>query len=485
MYKIKEFKALIYTIVFLAFFLCWPIESTAENTGEMPVYMKEVRYSSGGANVQEQASNKAARIKIIKSTFEQEVSGEQGAGGWVFLILETQWENIHPKQKVEKDKLEGKTDKTMGVKTFAQRKSKKKKEYVEVDVAYMIEKFFDHAYLLADGLAFSLHRVTEDIPGGVNLHEAFTIPKKGDVLKVNFVYSIPKSAENLGFQFFDYEYGHILLPIQGGLKEARGTGGPPGKVLSQTKSDLVEIAAHSLDFQREYAEEEAPDGWHFAVVQMSGKSLSGENIRDIVQIKPEEYTWITTDGGYLYYSIGGSTTEEGMIRFTPEVYQYEELAFLVPLSAQEFRLGVRIRNDVYQLELTDTKPKGFPKAIATHRDGDTMEVLVFGTRKEEGKIILDLGIRSLVDSSGLEIQMDAQFILLVDGEEVYVDEEATDVLPHRPPEPFIVPPKTSLRFELAYNTEDSPSALRFRGYESEERLKLSNIGKGSLVNKTY
>jgi len=427
--------------------------------------------SSGYASSEEKASNKAVSVKILKHSTQSEVSGEQASKGRVFLILETEWENIHPKQKVDKDKLEGKTDRTMGVSGLTGKK-KKKTEYVEVDVAYMIEKLFDHAYLVADGLAYPLHEMTENVPEGVALREPFTIAKQGEKRKAVFVYSIPEEAENLGFQFFDYQYGHVLLPIQGDLKVAQGLGKPPGKILGQIKANLVEIAAHSVDFQNFYVDDEAPEDWQYAVVQLSGKSLSGKNIKDIVQIEPTEYTWVQTEGGYLYYASGGSTTEEGMIRFTPEIFQHQELAFLVPSSSQVTQLGIRLRNDVFQLNLTDAKPKEMPKAIATHRDGDVMEVMVFGMREEDGKVIMDLGIQSLA-TSGIEIQRNAQFMLVVDEKRISIEDSLTDELPHRPPSPFIIPPKTFVRFELAFETDAPPNSLYYRGYRSENYFKLS------------
>lgn len=451
-----KFWLLVYPVLFVFIFFFFLLQLPAGNLRGIPGYEKKPNLPFFWENIVEKNANKAVSIKIVKSTFKPEVADLHAPQGWIFLILETQWENIHPKQKVEKKKLEGKTDRTMGVSTFAG--GKKKTEYVDVDVAYMIEEFFNHAYLIADGLAYPLNKLTEEIPGGVDLKNPFTIAKKGEVRKANFVYLIPKAAKSLGFQFFDYDYGHILLPIQGNLKEARGIGGPPGKVLSHIKSDFVEIAAHSLDFQTEYAGEKAAEGWHYAVVRLSGKSLSGKRIKNIVQINPKEYAWVTTNDGYFYYSAGGSTTAEGLIRFTPEIYEYQELAFLVPLSAKVFRLGIRLKNDVFNLDLTKVKPQARPKAVATHRDGETMEVMVFGLRRESGKVILNLGIQSLV-TSGLEIQMDAQFILNADGEKCHVDGDATAALAHRPPDPFIVPPGIFVRFEIAYDTDASPSSL--------------------------
>ncbi|MFQ5721594.1 MAG: hypothetical protein ACE5GI_03810 [Candidatus Aminicenantales bacterium] len=462
MIKIKKSSISASSALFLFFFLFFSLIVGAKNIEGSTNYEEKIV---------EKNANKAVAIKIVKSTFKQEVADLQAPEGWTFLILETQWENIHPKQKVEKKKLEGKTDRTMGVSTFAGGKKKKKTEYVMADVAYMVEEMFNHAYLVADGLAFPLHRITEEIPEGIKLYEPFTIAKKGEVRRADLVYLIPAGAANLGFQFFDYEYGNILLQLKGDLTKARGSDQPPGKVLGTIKNEYVQIAAHSLDFRRSYNEEEAPEGWQFAVVKLSGKSFSGKDIKkNIVQINPTEYTWVTTEGGYLYYCVAGSTTDEGLIRFTPEIYEYQELAFLVPFSAKVYRLGVRIKNDVLNLDLTQDKPPARPEAIANHQDGETMEVMIFGLRQKRDQVILNMGIQSLA-KSGLEIQMADQFILNADGQKIYVDEESTSAITHRPPEPFIIPPGMFVRFELAFETNKAPTSLYFRGYESEAILK--------------
>ena len=421
----------------------------------------------------EKAANKAVSVSILKSTTAQEISGEKVSGGRVFIVLETEWENIHPKQKVEKDKLEGKTDRTMGVGTLAGRKQKKKTEYVEVDVAYMVKKLYDHAYLVADGLAYSLHDLTKSVSEGIDLTEPFTIAKQGEKRKAILIYSIPEDTKSFGFQFFDYEYGHILLPVKGNIADAKGKGNPPGEVLDQIQSPLVEIAVHSFEFQNTYEEDKAPEGWAYAKVQISGKSLSGKNVKDIVQIEPTEYTWVVTEGGYLYYAIGGSVTEQGMIRFTPEIYQHQELVFLVPHSSHVTQLGIRLRNDVFQMKLADAKSEGKPDASATHRDGDVMEVMLFDVRVEDGQVILDLGIQSL-STSGIEIQRDAQFMLVVDDEKIPPNDSLTNNLFHRPPNPFTIPPKTFVRFGLAFETPKSPTSLYYRGYRSENYFRLSD-----------
>ena len=468
MKKSKTFVFVFFVIVFISSLILLSMSSKIRAN---PISGKHAGYAIGDDTLKMQSANKAARVIIITNRFEQEIEGSQAPEGWRFVVLETRWENIHPKQKIEKDKLEGKTDRTMGVKTFARKEEKKKEDFVEVDVAYMIEKIINHAYLVADGLGFSLNGVTEDIPDGANLEETFTLSKYGEIRSVNFAYLIPERIENLGFRFFDYEYGHIDIPIRGDMKKALGTDGLLGDVISRTKNDAVEVAVHSFNLQEDYDDEEAPEDWRYAIIHLSGKSFLGNKVRDIIQIEPEEYTWVTAEGGYFYYCEGGSTTEEGMIRFTPEVFQHQELAFLIPASDQLSQLGLRIRNDVLMLDLTEKKPKSLPKPLASHQDGDIMEVRFYGVQKKNGQVIVDLGIQSF-ETSGIEIQRDAQFMIVIDDEKISLDDSLTDELLHRPPTPFIIPPKTFVRFELAFETDASPTSLYYRGYESENFFSL-------------
>ena len=424
---------------------------------------------------EETAANKAAKANLIQFSMNTELAGQKAPQGKIYVLLQTEWENIHPKQKVKKSDLEGKQDRTMGVGQLREgKKEEKKEDYVDMDVPYVIPNFFDHAYLLADGQTYSLDKLTEVIPDGYSLDKDFTIPKLGERKKVQLVYLVPAEAKNIAFQFFDYSYGHILVSVKGDQKLSVGKGAPAGRYLDQIKDSMVEMAAQAIHFRDAYKEEEAPEGWRYAVAELSGKSLSGSaEMGNIIQIQPEENIWVTTKEGYLYYSCGGSTTDDGFIRFTPEFSQNQEVAFLVPSSIKDYALGLRIQNRVYTLKLGPAFQAEIPKAVASHRDGKTMEVFLYGLRKEGDNIVLDLGIKSLVQS-GLEIQSDQQFILKGGEEDVYPEETATQELPHRPPTPFVIPPQAFVRFELAFTFEGIPSSLYYRGYESEKYFELKS-----------
>ena len=430
------------------------------------------------ASVTEQTANKAAKVTVIESGFEKEVASSAAPAGKSFFVLETEWKNIHPKQKITKSQLEGKQDRTMGVGGLmgSGGKSEKKEEMVDADVAYLVPSFLDHAYLLADGETYALDKLTETVPGGVGLKKDFLLPKQGDVKKARFVYLLPDNAKNIAFQFFDYSFGHILIPLKGDLKLAAGAGAAKSKSLGQIKDEFLELSATALDFRADYGEEKAPEGWRCAVVKLSGKSLSGSGSgKAIVQIEPKEYVWLATKNGHIYYSIGGSTTDDGFLRFTPDFFQSQEVAFVVPASEKEFSLGLRVQNRVYALAL-GAPPATAPtiQPLAGHKDGETMEVMLFGARREKGLVILDLGIRSLV-MSGLEIQTEQQFILKAGGKDIFFDKDATNALFHRPPTPFTVPPQTFVRFELAYESASAPEILYYRGFKSEARLALPGL----------
>jgi hypothetical protein len=439
----------------------------------LSVFLAAFSLAGQGASREEMPANKAVKARLLRFSVHDEVAGQASPQGKGYVLLQMEWENIHPLQKVKKSDLEGKPDRTMGAARLREgKKEEKKEEYVDADVPYVIPNFFDHAYLLADGQTYPLDMLTEKIPGGISLKSEFNLSKLGDSRTVQLVFLAPKEAVNMAFQFFDYANGHILIPVKGEVKLAVGRDAPAGRYLDQIKDSLVEIAALSFGFRDAYGEEEAPEGWRYAVVELSGKSLAGSAaMGNIVQLEPAENIWVTTKEGHLYYSSGGSTTEDGFIRFTPEFSQNQEVAFLVPSSISEYALGLRLQDRVYTLKIDPEYRTVTANPLTTHRDGRTMEVSLYGLRKERGYFVLDLGIKSLV-KSGIEIQSGQQFILKGGEEDAYPEETATQALAHRPPTPFVIPPETFIRFELAYAIKGIPAVLYYRGYESEANIPL-------------
>lgn len=422
------------------------------------------------------ARNKAVEIEVFANLDQPKIFGSHAPNGRTFVVVDTRWRNVHPKQRVSKNA--SAADRTMGVGSLGVGSSGggggSARDSIDADVAYQVPRLADHVYLVADGMATSLHSATEEIPGGPKIGTAFTIKKLGETRDARLAFIAPAGAKNVAIQFLDYEYGHVLVPIRGDSKKAAGDGKPPGNVLDKAQLTKLDIAAHSIAFNPDFAGVAAPQGWRFAVVQLGGRSRSVTGkLGDIVQVDPLKFIWLEGDGGYVYPAAAGSTNAGGVLRFTPEIYQTQDVAFLVPAGADRFRLGLRADKEVARLGVTDKKPGGIPGAKQTHKDGNTMEILLLGSRQEGQQLILDLAIKPLdTKGQGIDITADQQFLLVTPGGEVRPDMTASWNLINRPPRPFVVQPGTPVRFELAFPGGGTPTALRVRGFESEGRLKL-------------
>lgn len=421
------------------------------------------------------ARNTAVEIEVLGSGMQPAIFGSQAPAGTTFMVLDTRWRNVHSKQRMDKGASEGKVDRTMGVGGFAGGKSGgSAADSIDVDVAYQVPKLFDHVYLVSDGAATALHTATEEIPGGARINEAFTIARFGQTRDARFAFVIPGNAKNVALKFFDYEYGHILVPIRGNAESAAGSGAPSGKVLAKAQTAKLDLAAHALSFKSEFNGSAAPQGWRYALVQLGGRSRSSSGkVGDIVQIDPLKFIWLEGNGGYVYPSTGGSTTGSGLLRFTPEMYQTQEVAFLVPANADRFRVGLRAENEVARLAITDKKPDGVPRARGAFKDGNTMEVMVIGTRQEGDNLIADLAVKPLdTKGQGIEITPEQQFIIVTGAGEVQADMSASWNRLNKPPQPFVVPPDTPVRFELVFPGRAAATGLKIRGFESEGQIKL-------------
>jgi hypothetical protein len=343
-----------------------------------------------------------------------------------------------------------------------------------MDVAYKVPKLSNHVYALADGQAIALHPVTAELPGGTDPDAPFGIAKLGEVKNLRLAYLIPGNVKNLALQFFDYNNGHLLIPLRGDAELAKNSKDARRDVLDEISNDVIELAALRLDFADTYGGQDADPGWRFAVVKLGGQSMSGQDgsMGKILQFDPTKYTWANTDGGFVYYANAGSTDAKGNILFTPEIYQQQEVAFLVPESAERLSMGLRINRDVVTLALTDKSPRPMPNARERHQDGDVMEILFHGSRRDGDFLILDLGIKPLAKGKGLEVRTAQQFLLQTADGELRFDRRATAALTGHPPDPLVVPPGVEVRFELAYKTTESPTALRVRGFRSEGRFEL-------------
>ena len=445
--------------------------STVTRVTDIPRIL--VAQPKAGAAPLASARNTAVEIEVIATGTQPSIFGNAAPTGSNFFVVDTRWRNIHTKQRMDKAASQGQADRTMGVGSLsAGRAAGTAADSVDMDVAYQVPRLVDHVYMVADGIATALHAVTEEIPGGANIGKTFTVAKLGETRDARMAFVAPSAAKNIALQFFDYKYGHVLVPIRGDAKRAAGDGTPPAGAIDKAQTTKLDVAAHSLTFRPEYGGTAAPSGWRYAIAQLGGRSRSVRTgVGDIVQIDPAKFIWLEGDGGYVYPSVAGSTTKQGVLRFTPEIYQMQEVAFLVPAAADRFALGLRAETEVVKLAVTGKKPGGLPKEKKSYKDGNTMEVLLLGSRQEGANTVLDLAIRPLeTKGQGIDISPDQQFTLVTAAGELRPDMPASWSRTNKPPQPFAVPPGTPVRFELVFATSAAPTALKIRGFQSAGQI---------------
>ena len=417
-------------------------------------------------------SNRAVRVTAMGVSRQRGLFGTEAPPGWTFLVVSTEWENIHPRQRVRKDR---RPDRTMGLGNFANATpAPSSSDMVEADVAYQVPAFVDHAYVVVDGRSRSLHAITEAVEDGARLRDEFTLPRLGDRRRVRLAYMVPESAPDVAFRYLDYSYGPIELPLLGSPESAarEREGRRP---LDRLEHPSLELVVDAFEILAPGAGREPGSGPEprMARVTIAGKSLSQERegVRDIVQLPLMESIWLELDDGYV---VAPADASGDPLRFTPELFQEQTILFDVPAEVEGARLGVRIRNDVHHLELGRAAPQGLPRARASLRDGDVLEVRYFGHRIEGDHLVVDLAVVPLAATTGVELQPAAQFRLSAGSENLRIDRDATAALLHGRADDFAVAPGTPVRFELAYRVPrgGAPTAIRYRGFTLEGELAL-------------
>lgn len=411
--------------------------------------------------------NEAVKVTVEDLSRQPALFGTTAPDGWSFVVVTTEWENVHPRQRVRKDR---RPDRTMGLGNFANATPPSAAEMVEADVVYQVPAFVDHAYLVAGGRARALHPATERVDDGARLRDAFSLPRLGDQRRVRFAYLVPDDAPDLAFRFLDYSYGHIELPLIGSAEAAaRPTGG--SSPLDRATHPALEIEVDRFEILDGGADAARTPGKALARLTMAGKSLSTQRdgVGDIVQLPLRESAWLELDGGYVVAPLEGGAE---MLRFTPDLFQEQTIVFEVPEDPGAVRLGVRIHNDVLHLDLGRGKPAGLPRARESYRDGDVLEVRYFGQRFQGDQLVVDLAVVPLDETAGLEMRTTAQFRLRAGSDDLRIDRDATRALPRGRVEDFVVPPGTPVRFELAFRIPPggAPAAVHYRGFAGEGEL---------------
>lgn len=429
---------------------------------------------SPGTTAKFSAANSGAQIELLQVVRSDEIAGVPAPPGMEAVILFTRWQNVHAKQKIAKSSLESAADRSYGAGGLsAGGGSSGEEEMVEMDVAYKVPIASRHLWLIAGGEAFQLRPESGELPDGLSPDKPFGIARQGETREARMAWFLPKGMADIEFRLFDYENGHVSLSVAGDMKKA--------EIPAQTarvdagKTGELELAVLGLRTVESYAGQKAPDGWRFAAVDLLGKSIAKQNnMGALVFADPTQYVWLTGDGGSLRY---GLPPEDGSgnIVFTPEVASRQTVAFLVPDGSTAFRLGLRGRAEVISLKATTAVTEAIPAPTTQVNDEGAMTLGFLGMRRENGITIVDLLATPQSGGKGVDINPAQQFLLKAGKDEYHPDPNLTRRLFNQPPDPFVLPPGTPVRFALAFSLPVDaapPSLLRYRGFKGDADLAL-------------
>ncbi|MDH3242664.1 MAG: hypothetical protein OEO83_18580, partial [Alphaproteobacteria bacterium] len=273
--------------------------------------------------------NDSVRVELMRVIRGDEIAGTPAPEGMEAVILVTRWTNIHPRELVEKSKLEGKTDRTFGAGgLFAGGGGgAAAREMVEIDVAYKVPKPVQHAFLVAHGVATDMRVEGAALPNGIAAKQAFSISRFNESREARLAYFVPRGTANLVFRFFDYSNGHITLAVAGDQALALAPpdlSGSPAGTLPELK-----LAVHGLRFDGDYLGNAAPAGWRFALVDVVGRGEAQPGkMGAIATVDPTRSAWLAGDAGFVAWGLPPADGERA-VSFTPEIFQRRVFGFLV------------------------------------------------------------------------------------------------------------------------------------------------------------
>ena len=322
--------------------------------------------------------SKSKAVKVILLNVMSQDLAEQN--GYHRIIAALQWENIFPRIKVDKKKLEGKADRNMGAGGFFSGKGGKGKDnkgFIEKDVPYKVKKWGDHAVLLADGIAYPLDLGSAELKHGASPKRGMVLPREHSKREFRFSFLIPDNARNLAFHFFDFDNGHITIPLKGDIEKAKKSKQEKSKA-PPIRTKQLESNIDGIDTIADYLGQKAPAGWQFKRVRLLGRSMSKRGGRgDIVQLNAQKDLWLQVREGFLY---APQKVNEKFLRFFPDYLSSTHVLFLVPESEKEVNLIVRAGAKTFSLPVGGKEKLALPKPGSSWRDGDVAQFVFLGNR---------------------------------------------------------------------------------------------------------
>ncbi len=455
--KKKKFAALLIMILIVA--TCFSLRALAERVEIDKTYW-----------VEKGEKNRGIELTVFDYQLKEGIGEEEADSDEVFIIISTLWQNIIPPQKKE---ISQSKDKGAGSLGFGVSESQEQTQEIELFTPYLVHNLPDNMYLIINNKHIAqIDEVTNELPNPLPL-EDLTLAEYEDELEGAIVFrSYKEEINSLLLVFFDFEQGHIQIPL---------------RELSEAKREIPALITQENEYLKISFYEIKPQG-DISLVDLGVESVSKGNV---VDNDFSHNVFLIEDGLYQYEAL---ETEEipfslsGFTRFIPYWERRGYLAFKIPPIQKNLSLLVNIpRTKPLNFNLNPKIPISLPpQLVAAIVDGEVAKIDILGLARasmiegqypEKGRqyLILDIITRCIpLDQGNLILQSGKQFILMDQLGNKYSISEVTQITSHGIQLEQIVPAGTARRFNLVYEVPLNIQniTLYYRGFTLEENIPI-------------
>jgi hypothetical protein len=405
-------------------------------------------YATAQGGAAAAVSNRQARLTVPRFRVTANLGSRQAAAHHAFLTVNTEWRNSS-------------------------------------SVQYLVPQLGDHLFLLIDGD----RQVTLSDATGTAAHplaiDQLLVPATGSVVTGDVVFEIPDhGVNNLELIFIDSDQGDMHLSLYGRAPPA------PHAIAGPASNGLIEAAILGTRELAAIGGVQAPAGRTYAVIDIDMRALSPGNL---VRLDPTTYSVLSDSDGYTYRVISLEGLDDEFTAATqliPLIPSRGTLAYLIPSSHSALTLAIDLPEyKAMTLALPNSGPAAtrIGRPLVSFEDPDTLTLNVLGQSRVasvgkksaaagEDYLILDLFFVSKADQ-GIEFQTAEQLFLLDGKDEIGVDADALEALPHGMTENSVITAHGQARYQVIFDVPRSAAHfnLRYRGFQSDTKKALPEV----------
>lgn len=393
------------------------------------------------------ATNRQAKLTVARFRVSAALGAQQAPAHRAYLLLSTEWRNIG-------------------------------------SVKYLVPQVNNHLFLLIDGERQAvLSDATGAAPHPLSIDQLL-VPATGGTVAGDAVFEIPDhGVTSLELYFIDTDQGDMRLALFGRAPPQRQPLAGP------SSNGLVETAILGMQQIAAVGAARAPAGQVYAVIDVRMRALSPGNL---VRFDPTMYSILSDADGYSYHVVpleGLENEFPAATQLLPLIPSRGTLAYLIPATHSALSLAIDLPGyKAVALAMPNSGPAAHAgKPLLSFEDPNTLTLGVLGLSRASsigsmvapaGKdyLILDVLFSSKVDD-GIEFQTSQQLLLQNGADEIAVDPDAIEALPHGMKESSVIEAHRQARFQVAYQIPANAAhfTLRYRGFQSDTKQTLPEI----------